>query len=877
MPTTPTLTPISRSDSAADQRQLFELGMGAIRRLSQHTWTDHNTHDPGITQLELFAYALTDLAYRARFPMQDLLASPEEAEAVSPAFDSAASILPNAPVTLADYRKLLIDLPGVKNAWLRPAPVTLYADPTLGQLWRKPQGTPAEQAVMVSGRYQAMVDYMDHIRTSSDRQAVQDEIISTLHAHRSLCMDFAPVVVEVRPCYFSLCAEIDLQPEADVAQAAADISFAVDRFLAPPVLNYTLVEMLSRQHADGSPWTIPEIFEGPALQHGFIPDEALEAGELRTEVRLSDIINIIMDIPGVLAVRDILMNPLDAGGKPHPPTDKWRMSVPDGHQPRLSVQAGRLAFYKKNLPLNQSQEQVAQLLQEMRETERRKLEEGVAGEWTVPLGRYRNPATYHSIQTEFPAIYGLSEAGLSSAAPAPRRAQALQLKGWLTLFDHVMAGYASQLAHIRDLFSLQPTQATSYFAQQINSYPDWEKIYSAGFAAADLADIVEPGDLGLARRNRFLDHLLARYAEDFSGYAAVIQSSLGLDAAQMLKTKCDFLSSYAETGGKRGHGYDTSLTTPEDLWNTQSNISGYEQRVCRLLGIVNPARRNLSAVAHELYDEIDKVEDGIEEYRFRLRHPVSGKILLSSSTHYPTQAAARAEMSLAIARAQLPESYQRKRTGDNSQPDSERRWYFNIVDAGGEIIARRIEYFASAPAMEFAIAELIQHLREHYSGEGMYMIEHLLLLTDGKDDPLLDICTDSGCADCAEPDPYSHRLTIVLPAYAGRFIDMHFRRFVESTLRAEAPAHVLPRICWLNPQDMAEMETAYRNWLSWRAGLPGSSPDSLARLIDILTRAKNVYPVSHLHACGQTESPPFIVGASTLGSSDSNALPDNLG
>jgi len=28
-------------------------------------WTTHNTHDPGITVLELLAYALTDLQYRS--------------------------------------------------------------------------------------------------------------------------------------------------------------------------------------------------------------------------------------------------------------------------------------------------------------------------------------------------------------------------------------------------------------------------------------------------------------------------------------------------------------------------------------------------------------------------------------------------------------------------------------------------------------------------------------------------------------------------------------------------------------------------------------------------------------------------------------------
>lgn len=146
-------------------------------------------------------------------------------------------------------------------------------------------------------------------------------------------------------------------------------------------------------------------------------------------------------------------------------------------------------------------------------------------------------------------------------------------------------------------------------------------------------------------------------------------------------------------------------------------------------------------------------------------------------------------MEQAIARAQQSEGYQRKATSDG-------RHYFNIVDAGGEVIARRIEYFASAEAMETAITALIAHLRDHYSGEGLYVIEHLLLLPEQPGDPFMDICVDTACTDCADLDPYSHRLTIVLPAYTGRFRDVDFRNFVEETLRQETPAHLLPRICW---------------------------------------------------------------------------------
>ena len=39
-------------------------------------------------------------------------------------------------------------------------------------------------------------------------------------------------------------------------------------------------------------------------------------------------------------------------------------------------------------------------------------------------------------------------------------------------------------------------------------------------------------------------------------------------------------------------------------------------------------------------------------------------------------------------------------------------------------------------------------------------------------------------------------------------------------------------------------------------------------LIDALTHAKNVYPSSGLHPCGQLEPPPFVLGRTALGSAD---------
>ena len=58
-----------------DQKQLYAIGLSHAQKLSNRIWTDYNVHDPGITIIELISYALTDLGYRASYPVKDLLSS----------------------------------------------------------------------------------------------------------------------------------------------------------------------------------------------------------------------------------------------------------------------------------------------------------------------------------------------------------------------------------------------------------------------------------------------------------------------------------------------------------------------------------------------------------------------------------------------------------------------------------------------------------------------------------------------------------------------------------------------------------------------------------------------------------------------------------
>ncbi|HWR89648.1 MAG TPA: hypothetical protein VN260_05280, partial [Dissulfurispiraceae bacterium] len=121
-------------DKPGEPSQNYEVlrreGLSHIETLAHRLWTDYNVHDPGVTILELLCYAMTDLGYRISFPLEDLISAEKNtAGAMSRHFHSALTILPSCPLTEEDYRRLLLDIEGVRNAWIEKAVVDpLYLD-----------------------------------------------------------------------------------------------------------------------------------------------------------------------------------------------------------------------------------------------------------------------------------------------------------------------------------------------------------------------------------------------------------------------------------------------------------------------------------------------------------------------------------------------------------------------------------------------------------------------------------------------------------------------------------------------------------------------------------------------------------------------------
>lgn len=717
-------------------------------------------------------------------------------------------------------------------------------------------------AIKTSGLYDVLVEFDEDLQ-ESEKQALWPVIKKRLHENRNLTEDFVSFR-DVPKQEFIVCGELDLAPDADIETVEAEVFYRIRQYLAPDVRSYSLEQMLEKGRK------VEEIYEGTIysrkgvlLEHGFIDDEELGSSALKSSVRLSDIIRIVMEIDGVRSVRDLQLQPwmekLPEGW------NKWHVLVKKDHQPGLKMKESRLVHYKDMIPFRASSSRVEKMVNEKYALERQQDQKSKIEDLPLPPAEFMDPKRYFSVAGDLPQTYGVGEAGLPGKASGPRKARALQLKAYILFFDQVLANYFAQLGSLRDLFSADETIRETRFTQSVEGMKEMDRLFDdISTLKEDLEDLAESRSDFIRRRNRILDHLLSRFNEKFSEYAAIMYS---LDPQEdggiaIAEDKAIFLQEQPELSMHRSAGFH--YLDEEELWDTL-NVSGLQHRVARLAGIANYSRRNLSKITYDVYEEKD--EDDKVEYRFRIIDTANDKILISASTRYLDRSDAEAEMREGVRLGMQDKNYERKTTTDG-------RYYFNLVNEEGEVVARRIEYFTTEDEREEAIRYLRRFLKERYSGEGMFVIEHVLLRPREKDHELLPVCLEDPAQDCPESDPYSHRISVILPSWEKRFANMDFRRFLENTIRLETPAHVFARICWVNEVQMSMFEDAYKDWLEAHARYllrPGQRNNAryrkaLEKITDILPRLKNVYHEGTLHDCEEgNDRNPVILGSTGIG------------
>lgn len=636
---------------AGDYEFLRKEGLRHIRELAAQTWTDHNLHDPGITMLELLSYGITDLAYRTGFTTEELLTPPgKTAPETKDSFYKAAEILPSHPVTPHDYRKLLIDrVPCLKNVWIeKTAPGALNPQLWFNKKTRQHSFTQSDssEAVEIKGLFTVIADLDSYENTALRQEAFLNKLAGfrpenstpsaekiTKEEYKTCCRNYIfqllagyrnvdEDIFEVRILddeWVGVCADIELTPQAKPATVLLEIQTALSNFIHPWIPLYSWPELENK----GRP--MEQIFDGPLPVRGFVDDEELDRFERQTALYTSDLVNLLHDIDGVRSVRDLTLNSyryeqLARVYQPLKTNEKTRLTLVNPASSAFRFAPGlksasseilhRFNFYKGAIYFSP---QLANNQEFARRT-RQRLPEKFTTELPVPEGKYRNLNRYYTVQNDFPAAYLTGRGEVPASLSTLRKAQRLQLKGYLLFFDQLFADYLEQLNNLRNLFSWKESSWDPTYSQHRfndSEISDFSRLFTSYHS---YKHILEEPDIRKERRNRLLDHLLARFNENFVDYSLVKfrQSSGGLSyrnysASEIIHDKVSLLNNYPEISGQRSH----SLNYLEP--RSKNNRLTLEKRLLRIFGI-DHANLNVAEPVTDSDGNLLTTPEG--EYRF---------------------------------------------------------------------------------------------------------------------------------------------------------------------------------------------------------------------------------------------------------------------
>ena len=461
---------------------LRERGIELVQQLAGDIWTDYNEHDPGVTILEQLCYALTDLGYRTDYHIQDILApSPFETEPLSDTFYTGNRILPTRPISRVDYRKLLYDrLKGIRNIWLRKA-----------------------EGPQVEGLYDVLIDLFDAYDFDDGRKRVLRDTWGTLIAFRNLTEDFHKVEI-LKKAHVTVTATVVVGPYPTPESILADILYGINKTLSPyPAL--TPIDQLFDKEIPPD-----EIYNGPLMSLGIIDDDTLTP--IPTEIRYNQITGAIRRVEGVRTIKDCTVRVRY--------DDEDQVNVMQYNDHQVLLREGTIPSLTPNI-FNQLPEGATYTIELLRDGEPyridpnnpdrmervwrkvREKQENLLNEYIfarrtmadadyrqVPPGTYKDLSTYFSIQNQFPLTYGIGAYGIPNQLYYPVKAgnktlklspyemkherlmRARQLKAYLLFFEQILINYQAQLAHVRDLFSLNKTQNRTYFTQSLFTVPN---------------------------------------------------------------------------------------------------------------------------------------------------------------------------------------------------------------------------------------------------------------------------------------------------------------------------------------------------------------------------------------------------------------------
>ncbi|SEB37442.1 hypothetical protein SAMN04489761_0254 [Tenacibaculum sp. MAR_2009_124] len=569
-----------------DFNALKEEGLKFIQEGSGLEWTNFNPSDPGITILDQLCFALTELGYCMNFSIKDILTDRKGALVMENQFFQPDTILTTSAITGNDYIKLIVDaIPQVENVIIETVNTGLS---------------------FLGGIYQVYLAVDSKNKTEENLKNIYIATHIQLNTNRNLQELFiTPKILTVK-VYNTHC-QVQFEEHVNRNDITAKINQAIREFVFPSVIQTGYDKLVSEGENSNS------VFNGPKLKNGWVKSGSI--GGKKNTIYAFEISQLIESIEGIIRVDDFCFYDSDSSEQKYmvtsdieellvinftrESTKKFEKVLNNEHHINQSIVSYLNDITTKIDPNN--------------EVESAKLTPD------LPIGKYRDIQSYYSIQNTMPDAFKVGENSLDESSSKFQVAQSRQLKGYLTLFDQVLTNQFAQLANAHQLFSFKnsisgtPFDRENYYNKQDKfeklhqKYPVPYESFSPTYFYQSLYDsvsdirpllkhnkefnfsnevisaselehdsweeykedpynsyiwgvkaIVEDDDDNLQRRNKILDHLLARHGESPLYINNLCNTSIltGNIFKDRVIVKSSYLQNYQKLSYNRAKGYN---------------------------------------------------------------------------------------------------------------------------------------------------------------------------------------------------------------------------------------------------------------------------------------------------------------------------------
>jgi len=392
------------------------------------------------------------------------------------------------------------------------------------------------------------------------------------------------------------------------------------------------------------------------------------------------------------------------------------------------------------------------------------------------------------------------------------------------------------------------------FLREFSTDEEWKQYREddQNFYMQELRRIAETEDGQFRRKHRLINHLLARFGESFTAYAAKIFGN----RASHLQAKAGFLKSVPVLGLERARGYNHRAKDPEvgdpDVWNTD-NVAGLKKRIYSLLGWGQATTESVLVDPNFLLLDEEDLDSEMLPLRYiklfkRGEGGVKEELLLTSEESY----------SIRRVKDLIHQLHVYIDNGDNYKVEADGEDFSVVFEATVEVKEDKENIrLVSIPLSKKDAESFLEYIQELVAAKikgGFHLIEHILLRPNDSNDRLLQMGFTCDLST-APTDPYSFWVSVLAPAWIGKFQDAEYRHFFMNLLRREAPAHIILCFRWVQEEDtMQKLEDALEQW---REALAECTPDEceITEKANALIQLLNAVPCNCYCMSSETTTP----------------------